>query len=41
VERGVQYVVMPGTKDPAPPRDAQTIQQKGRLLFERAGLQPQ
>jgi hypothetical protein len=38
---GVQYLILPGSKDAVTPSDAQTIQQKGRDLFQKAGIQVQ
>jgi hypothetical protein len=35
---GVTYVILAGTRDATPPRDAATIQSEGRQLFERDGI---
>ena len=35
---GVTYVILAGTRDQTPPRDAQTIQSEGAQLFARAGI---
>ncbi|MFI5345906.1 MAG: glycoside hydrolase family 75 protein [Elusimicrobiota bacterium] len=35
---GVTYVILAGTRDRTPPRDAETIQSEGRELFARAGI---
>jgi hypothetical protein len=35
---GVTYVILAGTRDRTPPRDAETIQSEGQQLFARAGI---
>jgi hypothetical protein len=39
VEHGVQYLIFPGTRDAEPPRSAAAIQERGKALRARLGLE--
>lgn len=35
--KDVRYAIIPGTRDPEPPRDGAAVQSRGRAIFEAAG----